>query len=363
MPHAPALRILDANANRAREGLRVLEDYARFALNHDALCHDLKHLRHDLAECLDPWLRSALLERDTPGDVGTDNKTARETLRNTLDEVVIAAGKRLSEALRVIEEVLKLDSPPAAARVESMRYRVYALEQTLGRTLGRRGRFANVRLYVLITESACRGRWLATAESAIAGGADCLQLREKTIEAGELFCRAKKLVELCRAHSVLCIINDRADVAAAAGADGVHVGQEDMPAIQARKIVGAAGIVGLSTHAIEQARQAQLDGADYIGVGPIFPSATKPRDILPGPAYAARVAIEIPLPAVGIAGIDETNIDMVLATGLRAIAVTACVAGAADPQAAAARLKARLLAIDSPAISAKHLNAPAGSGR
>src|SRR5688572_22180474 len=105
MMHGPALRILDANANRAREALRVLEDYARFALNHDGLSLALKELRHDLTGATKPYLAEALLHRDTPGDVGTDNKTPAESTRADLASVVVAAGKRLGEALRVIEEV------------------------------------------------------------------------------------------------------------------------------------------------------------------------------------------------------------------------------------------------------------------
>jgi thiamine-phosphate pyrophosphorylase len=180
------------------------------------------------------------------------------------------------------------------------------------------------------------------AEGAIAGGADCLQLREKSLEGAELLRRARSLVELCRANGVLCIINDRPDIAVLADADGVHVGQEDLPVIEARKIVGSEKVVGVSTHNLEQAKQAVLDGADYIGVGPVFRSATKTREILPGLGYAKAVAEQIALPTVGIAGITEENIEEVLATGVNAIAVTAAVAACDDPRAATERLKARL---------------------
>src|SRR5688572_18768258 len=110
-----SLRILDANANRAREALRVMEDYARFALNHQGLSEELKQLRHGLAEVLREYLTEAILHRDVAGDVGTDIKTPAEARRETLNDVVIAAGKRLGEALRVIEEVLKTVNPSAAA--------------------------------------------------------------------------------------------------------------------------------------------------------------------------------------------------------------------------------------------------------
>jgi thiamine-phosphate pyrophosphorylase len=341
---AAVLRIFDANVNRAREALRVMEDYARFALNHDELSRSLKDLRHDLAAATSSHAATAILYRDTPGDVGTDNKTDSEQQRTSLASVVTAAGKRLSEALRVIEETLKIDDPHCASRIENLRYRCYDLEQTIARTLNRAQRFRDVRLYVLLTESLCRRPWLETAAEALLGGADCIQLREKEMNGGELLKRARSLVALCHQHHALCIINDRPDIAIFSGADGVHVGQTDLPAQEVRKLIGQDRILGVSTQKIEQARQAVLDGADYIGVGPVFASTTKKRDTIAGLDYAREVTREISLPAVAIAGIDLSNVDEVLATGMRAIAMTAAVVSSNDPRAAAAALKARLVA-------------------
>ena len=337
------MRLIDANANRAREGLRVLEDYARFVLNAADLCEALKTIRHDLAAATRDQIADAILHRDTPGDVGTQIKTATESTRADLSDVVTAAGKRLGEALRTVEEYLKTISPADAARVESIRYRFYDVEQRLARTLRPAALFANVRLYVLITESACRADWFSTAQAAIRGGADCLQLREKNLDAAELLRRANRFVDLCRRHSVVSIINDRPDIALLSNADGVHVGQDDLPAIEVRKLIGHTKIVGVSTHRVSQARQAMLDGADYIGVGPIFPSPTKPRDFIAGLDYAKQVSSEIRIPAVAISGITEQNMHEVLATGVHAIAVTNAVAGSDDVEAAARRLKQTLL--------------------
>src|SRR5258705_5619249 len=130
-----SLRILDANANRARGALRVLEDYARFSLNHDGLSEQLKHLRHDLAEILKPHLSEAILHRDVEGDVGTEIKTDAETRRESINDVITAAGKRLTEALRVLEEVLKTIDSPAAARTEKLRYTAYTLDKKIAATL------------------------------------------------------------------------------------------------------------------------------------------------------------------------------------------------------------------------------------
>ena len=335
------LRLLDANANRAREALRVMEDYARFILDDGPTSAALKRIRHELSALVPA---EAIYSRDTPGDVGTRNKTASELVREDTAAVVTAAGKRLGEALRTMEEFLKTIRPGDAAKVEGMRYRGYDIERKLAYSLRPPTRFNDVQLYVLITESACKRPWLEAAEGAILGGADCLQLREKHLESGELLMRARALVELCRRHGVLCIINDRPDIALLSGADGVHVGQGDLPAVEVRKIVGREKIVGVSTHNLEQAKAAVREGADYLGVGPFFKSATKPRDFVAGPEYAKQAAEAVGLPLVAIAGINLENVDQVIATGIRTIAVTAAVTGQEDPRGAAAALKARLVA-------------------
>ncbi len=338
----PVMRILDANANRAREALRVMEDYARFALDSTELSKTAKTLRHDLAGVLAGVTGDAILHRDTPGDVGREIKTVSERARGDLGDVVIAAGKRGGEALRSIEEAAKTFDPAVASGVESIRYRLYDLEKQLARTIRPAGLLSRVRLYVLITESVCRGDWFTAAEAAIDGGADAIQLREKSLDGGELLSRARRLCALCRRHNVLFIVNDRADIALAAGADGVHVGQQDIPAADARRLVGHRAIVGVSTHNLDQAKAAVLAGADYVGIGPVFPSATKPRDFLAGLDAARQVAAAIPIPAIAIAGIDATNVDQVWSTGVAAIAVTQAVIGAADIKAAAGELKRRL---------------------
>jgi thiamine-phosphate pyrophosphorylase len=339
---AEVLRILDANANRAREALRVMEEWARFGLNDQTTSAELKLLRHQLRDAVHTSLADSILWRDTPGDVGTQNTTPTEMHRHDPADVVIAAGKRLGEALRCLEEYSKIDNAQTAAAIAAIRYRAYDLEKRLTLSLRPAKRFANVRLCVLITESICNRHWLQVAEHAILGGADCLQLREKNLNSGELLSRAKHFVELCKNHKVLSIINDRPDIAILARADGVHVGQTDLPATEARKIIGSNRILGVSTHNIEHARQAVRDGADYIGAGPIYKSTTKTRDFVAGLDHARAVAKEIPIPALAIAGITLANVDEVIATGIHGIALTAAVIACDDVQAAARRFKEKL---------------------
>jgi len=291
-------RILDANANRAREALRVMEDYARFALSDSTLAGQLKALRHDFAAALAQLpIASAILFRDTPHDVGTVIKTPSELSRASAADVVIAAGKRLSEALRSLEEFAKTENPAAAAALEQLRYRGYTLEQSLARTFTHAPRFADVRLYVLLTEALCIAPWekmldeiLAAAVQSDAngrGGALCIQLREKTLADGELLRRATVLVEKCHAAGALALINDRPDIALLSNADGLHVGQGDLPCTRIRQLAALAGrpdlIVGVSTERLDQAQQALRDGATYIAVGPMFPTTTKDKPRIAGP--------------------------------------------------------------------------------
>lgn len=331
------LRLIDANLNRAREALRVWEDYARFVLDHSDLSQRLKALRHDLQTATASVQARALSARDVMHDVGTGLSTATEQVRQSPAAVLTAAGKRLGEALRSVEEYLKTDpGASAAGAVEQIRYRTYDLERMI-LLAARPGResLAAVRLHVLVTEALCRRNWLETAELALKGGAGVLQLREKTMDGGELLKRAEAIVKLCRNYGAISIINDRPDVAMLSGADGVHVGQGDLPALACRQLLGPDKLVGVSTHELAHAKQAVVDGADYVGVGPVFPSTTKPKDALAGLAYAERAARSLPIPAVAISGITAANARDLAAVGIKQVAVSSAVLAADDPAAAA----------------------------
>lgn len=331
--------MFDANLNRAREAVRLCEDWSRFALNDGSISADLKTLRHDLAAATMFHAEHALPHRDTPGDVGTVNTTPAETSRTGLAHAVRAAGKRFGEAARVVEETLKTVAPEQAALVEQIRYRFYDLERRIALTLSPRDRFAKVRLYVILTQAVCNADWLTTAKACIEGGVDAIQLREPNLPAGELLERANTLVPLCRAAGVLCIINDRPDVAVLSGADGVHVGQTDLPCAAARRIVGPDRIVGVSTHEVSQVEAAHASGATYVGVGPVFSSTTKPRDITPGLAFAKAAAEIDLLPTIAIAGITPENVAEVWSTGVTGSAVASAVTRADDPVEACRHFK------------------------
>ncbi len=340
------LRILDANANRAREALRVMEEAARFLLDDAALCEGIKVLRHDLAGVL-AAVRGLEAHRDTPGDVGTGIHTEREATRESVAEVAVAAGKRLSEALRAIEEYGKTLGEAVApvtlpSAVEQLRYRGYELERRLLQSLGCAAR-RQWKLCVLLTESLCTKRsWSEVLDAAIEGGADCVQVREKDMADAALLERVKLVVSRCRPRGVSVIVNDRPDLAVLASADGVHLGQDDLPCREVRKLVGRQMLIGVSTSCLEQARAASADGADYCGVGPMFATTTKRKDTLAGPAYLRQYLAEIRLPHLAIGGVAPENVGELVKAGVRGVAVSSAVCAAEQPRDVAHRLIAGL---------------------
>lgn len=332
----PVARILDANFNRAREALRVIEDYCRFIQDDSAGCERVKRLRHDFVSCMRKLPGNSLLfSRNTPGDVGTTIFTASEKCRTDAPDVCMAATKRLVEALRTIEEYGKIVDAAFAAEIEALRYRAYDLEQRVFMRGDRSARFARVKLYVLLTESLCRADWLETAEAAISGGADCIQLREKSLDDGELLARARQLAELCRRREVVFIVNDRPDIARLAEADGVHLGQTDMSVADARRILGPDRLIGISTHNEQQFEAALKCRPDYVAVGPMFPSSTKPQDYVPGPDLLAHASRRSDVPVVPIGGITAANAGILFQAGGQRVCVCSAVISASDPQSAA----------------------------
>jgi thiamine-phosphate pyrophosphorylase len=165
-----------------------------------------------------------------------------------------------------------------------------------------------------------------------------IQLREKQLDDRELLSRARLTRELTRAGSAIFIMNDRPDLAVLSGADGVHLGQDDVSVKDARRILGPGGLVGVSAHSLEQSRQAVVDGANYLGVGPTFPSGTKSFSEFTGTELLRTMSAEIRLPAFAIGGITAENLPQVLAAGLTRVAVQGAVASGSDPAAAAAAL-------------------------
>ena len=211
-----------------------------------------------------------------------------------------------------------------------------------------RARLADARLYLCTGARRDRGDLAAFADAALAGGVDIVQLRDKgpdgPLEAREELAALEVLAEACARHGALLAVNDRADVALAAGADVLHLGQDDLPVRQARAIVGENVLIGRSTHSEEQAAAAAVEsGVDYFCTGPTWPTPTKPGRHAPGLgllSYTAGRGFARPWFAIG--GIDLDNLDQVLAAGARRIVVVRAITEADDPRAAAAAFARRL---------------------
>lgn len=192
-------------------------------------------------------------------------------------------------------------------------------------------------LYVILDRAVASGRDLGELlDAVIAGGCRMVQLREKTWPSGQLLPLVERLRARCRQAGVTFVMNDRVDLALALEADGVHLGQDDLPPRHARPLLRPGMILGISTHSVEQARRAQADGADYVAVGAMFPTGTKPDFELVGPALVRAVRQEIRVPLVGIGGITPDNAGQVMSAGADGVAVISAVCAAPDPRAASA---------------------------
>jgi len=191
-------------------------------------------------------------------------------------------------------------------------------------------------LYVILDRGAAGDRNLASLlEAVLEGGCRVVQLREKTMPLGDLYPVARALRKRCREAGCLFIVNDRVDLALAVEADGVHVGQDDLPAREARRLLSPGMILGVSTHDENQARLARDDGADYVAVGSMFPTGSKAGFRLVGPDLVRRVRPEIRVPLVAIGGVTTDNVAEVIRAGADAVAVISAVCAAPDPAAAA----------------------------
>jgi len=339
MPDNAPLRILDAATNRANEGLRVAEDYVRFILDDAYLTELAKQLRHALAAAcatLPHSDRTAM--RDTQQDVGTEISTPSEARRLDTWDVCVASLQRLKQSLRSLEEFGKTIDPSFAGKIEALRYRFYTLEKAITISHESQQRLANALLCVLIDGQNSPQAFAELISQLLGAGVDVIQLRDKQLTGDQLVQRARQLIALAQPTATLTIINDRSDIAAAANADGVHLGQDDLSVQAARAILGPRKLIGVSTHSIEQARTAVLDGANYLGAGPTFPSSTKSFDEFPGLGYLQQVADEIRLPTFAIGGIQKQNLAQVLKTGITRVAVSGAVSNDINPGEAASNL-------------------------
>jgi thiamine-phosphate pyrophosphorylase len=325
LPAQPALcRILDANLDRSREGLRIIEEWCRFGLNSSDLAGECKQLRQELAAWHVAELRSA---RDTPADPGTELTHPQEEQRSSIQQLLEANFCRVEEALRVLEEYGKIYDRNMGAAFKQMRYRVYTLESNL-LAYRRYQQLLRSQLYLVTSP---RDNLMGVVEAALQGGLTLVQYRDKSSDDGVKLANARQLCELCHRYDALLIVNDRVDFAIAADADGVHLGQGDLPVAEARKLLGPGRIIGCSTTNGEEMQRAVDAGADYIGVGPVYHTPTKPDKQAAGLDYVRYAATKSPIPWFAIGGIDINNLDEVLNAGAQRVAAVRAIMEAEQP--------------------------------
>lgn len=317
-------RIIDSNRNRCAEGLRVLEDIARMILNNATLSSKLKEIRHGIIENLSAINISLISQRDTDRDVGSVLEPI--TQYNELSSIIQANAKRVEEGLRVIEEITKLPdfSQVLGSNVfKQYRFDVYKLEQDLISEIQRINKTNLIKgVYAILDTGILKSKDIInTAQQIINGGASIIQLRDKSTATRELIAIAADLQHLCHHNNVLFIINDFLDIALASNADGLHLGQSDIPINIARKELPIDRIIGCSVQTMEQARKAVEEGADYIAAGSIFPTNTKEDIIVIGLDLLKQLKSEFDIPLVAIGGIKLDNAEQVINSGADALAV------------------------------------------
>ncbi|MEN6627902.1 MAG: thiamine phosphate synthase [Candidatus Sumerlaeia bacterium] len=331
-------RIIDANLDRLGEGLRVIEDFCRFGLNDTALSTRLKGLRHGVNDLRKLFPREVLDARDSDGDIG--RVRVKEPLRRTDQAAILGASfGRVQESLRVLEEMAKLGYPEAVARAKAMRYEAYQLEALVVPLFVRTGNAARLKgLYLILTDPAIGYEKLAGIAVRLKVGA--VQLRAKNMDGGPLLELARRIREITGGSQTLFIVNDRPDIAKLAGADGVHLGQSDLPVADAREIVGGRVLVGKSTHNRSQLAAALREKPDYIGIGPVFATGSK-ADHAPvlGVEKAGRMRKAARgIPAVAVGGIAGDNVGELVANGFECYAMIAHICKSPDPAGAIKKL-------------------------
>lgn len=340
-------RIIDANLNRAAEAARILEEIARFILDDIGLSEKLKNIRHKINTAQEGDYSNYLKARDTENDVGINIENT--TGRNNIENIFKANIKRLQQALRTLSEY-SLENAKNSVLFEKLRYESYTLEKIMWSKIGANEKISTDKKLYLVTNSdnfKTEDEFLDAIASALQGGVDILQLREKTMPANKILELGKKVKQLCLQYGTTFIVNDRIDIALLLEADGVHLGQDDLDIKSARSILGDKCIVGISTHEPAQALKAVEDGADYIGVGPVFATPTKEGRIPVGLEYVKWASENINIPFFAIGGINEANFSDVINAGADRIAVVRAIINAKFPQKAAENFMERLKQITS----------------
>ena len=330
------LRLIDANSNRAREGIRTAEDYLRFSLGEFRWSSKLKAIRRSITELVAKRYSATELagHRMVASDPQRPEGEAQSPpVDGNASGVAHRGLKRAQEALRVLEEFFRAETPDISGDFARHRYSLYETEQWL--LVGSKSFeiLQGAKVYVLLTGALCKRGLEATAEAVLKAGVKLVQIREKETEGEEFLKQAQSLQRRCSQHGAVLICNDRPDIMLLAGATGAHVGQTDLPPVAVRKLIGELGIIGRSTHSLAQVDQALQEDVDYIAIGSMYETSTKKSLTLTGLELARQVAARnLPLPVFAIGGISLERLPDIKACGISRVAISSAIISADDPE-------------------------------
>lgn len=312
-------QIIDVNLNRFSEALRVIEDLIRFYLEDSKKLKLVRNLKRELWQNLSDIRKEIIWSRKSEKDLGRAEKFDKTKRRNIAD-IFTANIKRSQESARVLEEMFKPDNSKIAGFFKKIRFTLYDLEKDLSKRF--RVQF-DPKVYVIFNiETIGRKRLTEITHACVSGGATMIQLREpKDVLTRQFLLDAIKIKKAISNSKMKLIINDRIDIALAIGADGVHLGEYDMPINYARKLLGDDKIIGITVRNLEQARKAEHQGADYVSVGSIFPSPTKTTAPVVGINKLKIVIKGVKIPVIAIGGITPERAKQLFKIGVSGVAV------------------------------------------
>ena len=322
-------QIIDANLDRAREGLRVLEDWARFGLGKEDLVVKIKNFRQILGK---NHLEVYKISRNHVEDQCKGLTHVEQTNRKSPSNIISSNSARVQEALRVIEEFSRNHNNKLSKIASDMRYEVYSLEiELLNFNIRKRSEsvISDNNLY-LITDN--RPNLLEIIEKILLGGVKIIQHRFKDGKDKDNLKEAKAIKNLCKKYNSLFIVNDRVDIALASNADGVHLGQNDIEITTARKLLGNSKIIGISANNSNDITEAIKNGCDYIGIGPVFESSTKKNKEPLGVENIKALTKDINIPWFAIGGINKENISYLKNHGISKVAIVSGLLNSEDPK-------------------------------
>jgi thiamine-phosphate pyrophosphorylase len=323
---------IDANINRAMEGIRVCEDIMRFCLCRSDVSTRLKEIRHRVAEAARRFNQGMVLYgRDVEADAQKFVDLEGERRRASLADLFFANMHRAMEAVRSLEEFSKLESSDAKGNpFQEIRFIMYALEREAIPLMKRQNRMSkfNRALYAILDMGrVAEDHYVEAAVEMIRGGTAIIQLRMKSGSKKQILRTAKDVARLCHDEGVLFIVNDHPDIAVLSGADGVHLGWNDLGARDVRKLVPPETIIGLTAYSYGHALRAADEEPDYMAIGPVFDTSYDTgRELVnlkgQGTEPLSRVKAAVQIPLVAIGGITAGNVTEVLAAGADAVAVS-----------------------------------------